>query len=103
MEYYDLANFIRNLRNGIGQPDLLEATAAVLKMIQDRVILYERHTQDCDSSGMSVYISNPLVPENIYAAHQALYGASAFARDTQWDEMIEVFRLKIRTMEGLAR
>jgi hypothetical protein len=68
MEYYDLANFIRNLRNGIGQPDLLEATAAVLKMIQDRVILYERHTQDCDSSGMSVYISNPLVPENIYAA-----------------------------------
>jgi hypothetical protein len=103
MEYYDLANFIRNLRNSIGQPDLLEATAAALKTIEDRVLLYERHTQDCDSSGMSVYISNPLVPDNIYTAHQALYSASAFARDTQWDEMIDAYRLKIRRLKGLAQ
>lgn len=96
MEYYDLANFIRNLRNGIGQPDLLEATAAVLKTIEDRVLLYERHTQDGEGSGMSVYLSNPLVPDNIYAAHQALYSASAFASNTQWDEMIDAYRLKIR-------
>lgn len=45
---------------------------------------------------MSVYLSHPLIPENVYQAHHAMYARSRFGRDTHWDEMIEEYRPTLR-------
>ena len=92
MEYYDLAGFVRHLRFAVSQPELETACARVLDLLANRVIVYARHTSDCAATGVSIYLSHPLVPDNIFQTHQRLYRANRFSRDSQWDEMISIFR-----------
>lgn len=92
MEYYDLAGFVSHLRAAVSQPELETACARVLDILANRVIVYARHTSDCAATGVSIYLSHPLVPDNIFQIHQRLYQANRFSRDTQWDEMISIFR-----------
>ena len=102
LEYYDLQGFIQKLRAGLNRPDLQTACDRALDVLNKRVMVYARHTPDCQSNGMSIYISHPLVPENIFQAHQILYRANAFSRNTQWDEMIHVFRPRLRAFIAAA-
>jgi hypothetical protein len=59
--------------------------------IQDEIRLLNE-----PSEGMSIYLSNPLIPDNIYKAHQCMYSRSRFSQDTQWDEMIACFRHRLK-------
>jgi hypothetical protein len=102
LEYYDLQGFIRNLRAGPNPPGLEAACDRVLEVLRARVLVYARQTPDRQANGMSIYLSHPLVPENIFQAHQQLYRANAFSRTTQWDEMIRAFRPRLRTLMGTA-
>jgi hypothetical protein len=92
LEYYDLAGFVRHLRAAVSQPELETACDSVLDLLTNRVIVYARHTSDCAATGISIYLSHPLVPDNIFQTHQRLYQANRFSRETQWDEMITIFR-----------
>jgi hypothetical protein len=67
-----------------------------MAQLVDQVLVYERRTSDGVATGMSVYLSSPLVPENVYQAHQAMYAQSRFGQDTRWDEMISCFRQHFR-------
>ena len=96
MEYYDLLGFVRHLRAAVHQPELETACDRVLDLLAGRVLVYARHTSDCAATGISIYLSNPLVPDNIFQAHQTLYQANQFSRDTQWDEMISIFRARFK-------
>ncbi len=102
LEYYDLQGFIEKLRAGLNLPELETACDRVLDELNTRVLVYARHTPDCQANGMSIYLSHPLVPENIFQAHQSLYSANAFSRNTQWDEMIHVFRPRLRALMATA-
>jgi DNA-binding GntR family transcriptional regulator len=92
LEYYDLADFLKQLLDAAESPEIERTCRAVLKLLQQRVIVYERHTSDRQASGLSIYLSNPLVPQNIFEAHQAMYRNCRFSRDTRWDEWVGVFR-----------
>jgi hypothetical protein len=96
MEYYDLIGFVRHLRAAVIQPELEGACDRVLDLLANRVLVYARHTSDCAATGISIYLSHPLVPDNIFQTHQALYQANRFSRDTQWDEMISQFRVRLK-------
>ncbi len=96
MEYYDLLGFVRHLRAAVTQPELETACDRVLDLMANHVLVYARHTSDCAATGISIYLSHPLVPENIFQTHQALYQANRFSRETQWDEMISIFRARFR-------
>ena len=92
LEYYDLQGFVQHLRAGIHRPQLIDACERVMDILTDRIILYTRQTPDCAATGISIYLSHPLVPDNIFKVHQQLYQANPFSRDTHWDEMISTFR-----------
>jgi len=96
MEYYDLLGFVRHLRAAVTEPELETACDRVLDLMADRVLVYARHTSDCAATGISIYLSHPLVPDNIFQTHQALYQANRFSRETQWDEMITIFRARLK-------
>ena len=96
MEYYDLSGFVRHLRAAVSQPELEMACDRVLDLLANRVIVYARHTSDCAATGISIYLSHPLVPDNIFQTHQRLYRANRYSRDTQWDEMISIFRVRLK-------
>ena len=96
LEYYDLQLLISRLRDHFQQRELLQACNAVMDVLSDQVLLYERHTLHNNITGMSVYLSNPLVPDNIFSAHQTMYLQSRFSRDTHWDEMIDCFRERLK-------
>jgi len=98
LEYYDLQGFVQHLRAGIHQPDLQSACDRVLTVLAQRILVYTRSTPDCSATGVSIYLSHPLVPENIYQTHQFLYRANVFSRDTHWDEMIQVFRPRLQAI-----
>ncbi len=92
LEYYDLADFIEHLLDAAESPEIAEACREVLRQLQQQVIVYERHTSDYRAGGLSIYLSNPLVPQNIFECHQAMYRKCRFSRDTRWDEWIGAFR-----------
>ena len=96
LEYYDLHGFIRHLSAECHASELTAACSRVLNLLQERVLLYTRCSAGFEATGISVYLPHPLVPENIFQTHQSLYRANAFSRDTQWNEMINIFRPHLR-------
>jgi hypothetical protein len=96
MEYYDLLGFLRHLRAAVQQPELENACDRALELLVNRVIVYARHTPDSAATGISIYLSHPHVPDNIFQTHQRLYQANRYSRDTQWDEMIRVYRARLK-------
>jgi hypothetical protein len=96
LEYYDLQLLISNLRDHFQQRELIQACNETIDVLSGQVLLYERHTLHNNITGMSVYLSNPLVPDNIFAAHQTMYLQSRFSQDTHWDEMIDCFRERLK-------
>ncbi len=95
LEYYDLLGFIQHLSMRLPSQDLKMACDRITQCLQERVIVYERHSTGHPGTGLSIYLSHPLVPENIYHAHQRMYQACSFSQDTHWDEMIDTFRRQI--------
>ncbi len=96
LEYYDLHGFVRHLRADCRALEVIAACNRVLDALQERILIYNRCSAGYEGEGISVYLPHPLVPENIFQTHQSLYGANAFSRDTQWNEMISLYRPHLR-------
>ena len=92
LEYYDLHGFVSRLHTGLHRSALKSTCDQILDLLSARVLVYARHTSGRAARGMSIYLSHPRVPENIFQTHQALYQDNRFSRDTHWDEMIQLFR-----------
>jgi hypothetical protein len=98
LEYYDLYGFVSRLRNAANAHSAIkDQCSRILNLLTDQVIVYSRHTRQRDAAGMSIYLSHPNVPDNIFEVHQALYRANRFSRDTHWDEMIHLLRPLLKT------
>jgi hypothetical protein len=63
-----------------------------MSVIANDLVLYERHTHDTRSNGVSIYLSNRHIPENIFRSHHSRYRRCHFSKDTAWDEMIALIR-----------
>ena len=95
-EYYDLRNFLENLARETTDGQTKSLCQRASEIITDELIIYEKHTSDCRSNGLSIYLSEVHLPENVYQAHQQLYRRCRFSRETAWDEMIESSRMRLR-------
>lgn len=104
LEYYDLQGFILHLQEATSRSAIKDACKRVLTVLRTELLVYARRSEGCSAAGISIYLSHPLVPENIFQTHQRLYRANAFSRDTHWDEMIAAFRphLKLAPANGSA-
>jgi hypothetical protein len=96
LEYYDLQDFLLKLKATTTDTTLKGLCAGTHKFIDTKIILYERHTIDSSSNGISIYLSHSSVPDNIFNVHQQMYRKSFFSKDTNWDEMIEIIRRRLR-------
>lgn len=92
LEYYDLADLLHHLNQEIDDPRVHDACGRILAYLQRATIVYERHTAEAPSSGLAIYFSHGLVPENIYRSHQAQYRQTRFSQETQWDELVDALR-----------
>ncbi len=88
LEYYDLQDFMQKLASTTRSRTLMQLCHLIASYIRNTVIVYEKHTMDRNSNGLSVFLSNYLVPDNIFQSHQEMYRRSSFSQDTFWDEMI---------------
>jgi len=96
LEYYDVQDFLEKLSKHSGQPQIKALCERSLDLLRNELILYERHTNNCHSNGVSIFIPSFLIPENIYRSHLHMYKNSKFSRDTAWDEMIDTYRFRMR-------
>jgi hypothetical protein len=92
LEYFDVQDLLLKLAAETGDEHLKKLCHEVVDFVNTKVIVYERHTLDSASNGLSIYFPHPLIPENIFQCHQAMYRKSEFSKDTSWDEMIEIVR-----------
>jgi hypothetical protein len=95
-EYYDLRNFLENLAIETTDGRTKRLCQRAGEVLTGQLITYERHTADSDSNGISIYLSNVRLPENVYQAHQQLYRRCRFSKETAWDEMIESSRMRLK-------
>jgi hypothetical protein len=96
LEYYDLQDFLLNLAETTKDASLAGLCLATSEYIKRKIVIYERHTSNSASHGISIYLSHCLIPDNVFQAHQEQYRQSRFSRDTAWDEMIEVIRKEMK-------
>ena len=97
LEYYDLQDFLQRLAAKTQDQRLAAACLEMVDFISNKVVLYEKHTSDYSSNGLSIFISNYAIPDNIFELHQKMYDDSDFCKDTKWDEMIEMIRSRMRS------
>ena len=95
LEYHDLQDFLENLSDHSGDDRIKALSKDSLDILKNELILYERHTEDSHSNGVSIFLPSFLVPENIYSSHRGMYKNSRFSKDTSWDEMIDTYRTKM--------
>lgn len=96
LEYYDVRDFLQNLAAKTRDKRLTAACREVGDFIRNEVVFYEKHTADLSSNGLSIFISNYIIPENIFQSHQKMYRNSEFSKNTSWDEMIDLVRDRMR-------
>jgi hypothetical protein len=96
-EYYDLRNFLENLARETTDEQTKRLCQRANEVITHELIVYEQHTANCRSNGISIYLSDVHLPENVYQAHQQLYRRCRFSRETAWDEMIESSRIRLKS------
>jgi clostripain len=92
LEYIDLRDILENLRSSSEDAHIRQLCQECINILENELILYERHTDDSRSHGVSVFFPTVLVPENIYRSHMSMYRNSRFSRDTSWGELIDIYR-----------
>ncbi len=92
LEYFDLRDLLEKLQDNSANEELKKLCQNTLDILSQELIVYERHTEDSRSHGVSIFFPNYLVPENIYDAHMAMYTAASFSRETSWGDLIKTYR-----------
>jgi len=103
LEYYDLLDFIQRLAGKTRDQRLTASCLEVVDIIRNKVVVYEKHTPDSSSNGLSIFFPNYLIPDNIFYSHQKMYQESKFCQDTRWDEMIDLIRKRMRLQSNYYR
>jgi len=96
LEYLDLQDILENLSYFSEDVRIKKFCQNSIDILKNELILYERHTDDNRSNGVSIFFPNFLVPENIYRSHMSMYRNSRFSRDTSWGELIDTYRVQMQ-------
>ncbi len=100
LEYYDLFDFLENLAQQSDDQQLQALCSAIQDILQNELVLYEQHTANTRSHGVSIFLPSFLLPENIYHSHLYMYAGSSFARNFSWFKLIETYRVQMDLRHG---
>jgi len=100
LEYYDLQDFLENLGKNSNDLQLISLCNVAIGILQNELILYERHTQNNRSHGLSIFMPSFQVPENIYQSHLHMYNRSSFAKENSWVKLIDIYRRQMLLHHG---
>ncbi len=95
LEYFDLKDLLRNVSDYSTDPEIKELCQNSIDILTNELIVYERHTDNSKSNGVSIFLPIFQIPENIYQSHRSMYEVSSFNRDTSWGSLIDVYRAKM--------
>jgi hypothetical protein len=95
LEYVDLRDVLENLSSNSEDAHIKKLCQDCIVILENELILYERHTDDSRSHGVSIYFPTVLIPSNIYRSHMTMYRNSRFSRDTSWGELIDTYRYQM--------
>ncbi|NNK93195.1 MAG: hypothetical protein HKP41_02470, partial [Desulfobacterales bacterium] len=95
LEYLDLQDILENLSKYSEDVRIKELCQNSIDILENELIVYERHTDGSRSHGVSIFLPSFLVPENIYRSHMSMYRNSRFSRDTSWGELIDTYRAQM--------
>jgi len=95
LEYVDLQDILEHLAYYSEDILIKKLCQNSIDILENELILYERHTEDSQSNGVSIFLPSLLVPENIYRSHMSMYRNSKFSRDTSWGELINTYRTQM--------
>ena len=96
LQYYDLLDLLDHLALLSTNEDIRQMSRHSAALLRFSVIRFERHTDDAGANGMAIFFNHPLVPENIYTAHRAMYRRTRFGRNTRWDQLIHTYRTRMQ-------
>ena len=94
MSYHDLYDLLELIEKNSDDSEIKEVTSKLRNFLEEEVIIYEKHQyhRPDNSHGMSVYFPRPIIIDEPYRGYQEYYKKSELARDTSWDEVIELLR-----------
>ena len=92
LQYYDLPVWLDQLGRATASTEIRRMCRHAANLLTSSVIVFERHNAAAASNGMAIFFNHHLVPENIAAAHLAMYRQTRFSRDTRWDELLHTYR-----------
>lgn len=95
LEYFDLKDLLKNLSMYSADSQVKELCQRAIDILTNELVLYERHTENNHSNGVSIFLPIFQVPANIYNSHRTMYSASNFSRDTAWGDLIDVYRARM--------
>jgi hypothetical protein len=80
---------LENLRDNAPDGRTQGLCSNAVDVLTNRLIVYERHTPSVRSNGVSIYLSHPRMPRNVWRKHFDEYRRNRFSIETQWDELLE--------------
>ncbi len=95
LEYLDLQDVLEHLSDYSEDIHLKKLCQNSIDILENELILYERHTDDSQSNGVSIFLPSFLVPDNVYRSHMSMYRNSRFSQDTSWGELIDTYRTQM--------
>jgi hypothetical protein len=95
LEYFDLKDLLINLSDYSADAEIKELCQNSIDILTSELILYERHTNNSKSNGVSIFLPIFQIPENIYQSHLRMYEVSSFSRDTAWGLLIDEYRTRM--------
>jgi len=98
--YRNLPQLLSEISDNTSDSEI-KTLAKKLILILDELIIYERfeYRGKKESCGIGIYFPHPIIVEKVYQSYQKTYRESQFAKDTDWDEVIELFRRLVKNKE----
>ncbi|MFH0891178.1 MAG: clostripain-related cysteine peptidase [Candidatus Falkowbacteria bacterium] len=94
LEMIDLPDFLKELEKEFWDDELVvTAVGTVIDSYRD-LIIYKRseyYGNNISAGGMSIYMPHPIMCREIFDRYMNYYKASGFARETSWDEVMELY------------
>lgn len=100
LQYYDLLDWLEEMTRATKNAEIRRMCRNSANLLRSAVIEFERHTEDAKSNGISIFFNHHLVPENVSTAHLEMYRRTRFGQDTRWDEMIDTYRIKMKSHQA---
>ena len=101
VERHDLYNLLEEIEKNTSDKDIKATSSKVRAFLKEDLIIYERYEYfypELNSHGLSIFIPYPTQGDDEFRKCQDYYKDSEFARDTSWDEVIDLYKEGVKKL-----